>query len=57
MFISKTLLAVMILLQSFPVLEFHSGAPLLLLKLTSSLSPFHHLLLALVKVWVATVGP
>lgn len=55
MFISKASLAVMLLLQSFPVLEFHFGAPFLLLKLTSRLSPFQHLSLALVKVWVATV--
>ena len=57
MFISKALLAVMLLLQSFPMLEFHFGAPFPLLKLTSGPSPFQHLSLALVKVWVAVVGP
>lgn len=57
MFISNALLAVMLLLQPFPVLEFHFGAPFSLLNLASSLSPFQHLSLALVKVWVATVGP
>lgn len=57
MFISNALLAVILLLQPFPVLEFNFGAPFSLLNLASSLSPFQHLSLALVKVWVAMVGP
>lgn len=57
MFISKALLAVMMLLQSFPKQEFHFGAPFSLLKLTSGPSPFQHLSLVLVKVWVAMFGP
>lgn len=52
MFISNDLLAVMLLLQPFPVLEFYFGAPCPLLKLAHSPSPFQHLLLPLVKVWV-----
>lgn len=50
-------MAVMLLLESFPALEFHFETPSWLFTLAGRPSPFQRLWVALVKVWVAMLKP
>lgn len=47
----------MLLLESFPALEFHFETPSWLFTLAGRPSPFQRLWVALVKVWVAMLKP